>query len=696
MRLTDGSRSSLDDLLQCSRDAATRLEGALRRLRLLVDEWKPSPWQRIRPHASDDDDLLRHAAATLLTLRNDLRELERHLDEFRKTAPDARILDLRHRLETWRELLSCCRADETSAFLTLTDAHDWLRKGRIAAKRALVLGGPASAAAWQEYRVKAATLANEHAYEKTPEWRRVYETQLTLGKSLAPLVPFIEDRVRKCSNVLETTATNHEAMIHRAVAAARRETVCRLGEAIRAAELSHAELEGVDQRESRAFQALCAPGRVVSESLPSTLRVPPLLTLQDHDLAMIWAGAAGGTSYHEEQMRSARQAELAAIGVYRELYGAAEDLSIGQLRLDSDTRWTTADILAGDRWIDVKNARRSFSSRNGYSEHCVPRFKLDRRGQDVLISAFLSPYRPREFEVTAEPVVWLGETTRSEIAALEQAFGSPHLSVHFATGEMSLLPPWLFDYPSSFYRDRDAALARLRGPGYTFPLQNVHPSLALLTRGADDHLGSALSDFTSPTSSCDEEFLELARRLTSLQTVRRPVIFLHLLDRFCQSLLDDKTFPGEDLRWLLFPPIETPHTAVTNSRHPLVLCDPLGVVSELLTVLSKASETCRGRALDFCRFRLRGSGILQGLANTGRWRTFVAYCGGWGSLPDGRPVRCGQNPVFLGQDEPCGACDRLICHRCGYCGQDCPECGPRQRAWPAMESLPRAESASVI
>ena len=243
--------------------------------------------------------------------------------------------------------------------------------------------------------------------------------------------------------------------------------------------------------------------------------------------------------------------------------------------------------------------------------------------------------------------------------------------------------------------NRDAALSRLRGPGYTFPIRDVHPSIALLARGAEDFLGLAPLEDMSPSRSCDTELLELARRLASVQTVRRPVAFLHLLDRFCRSLLEDQVFPGKELRWLFFPPIEASRSAVTDCHFPLVLCDPLGVVSELLTVLSKASETCRSRALAFTRFRLRGSGILQGFATTGRWRTIVAYCGGWGRLPDGRPVRCGQNPVFLGQDEPCTECVRLICHRCGYCGQDCPECRPRQQDWPAMEPLPKSESASI-
>jgi len=695
--LKDGARLPLDDLLLGGRDMAARLEGASRRLTSLVDEWKQTPWQLTRPHASEDDDLLRRISTTLLALRVDLRDLDQHLAEARKASPDARALNLGRRLEVWQKLLLCCRANDIREFLMLTAAYDWLMKGSpsLAAKRALVSGGPDSPA-WREYLGKAESLANRHAYAQTPEWKRVYATQLELGRSLKPLVQHLEVRVKKCSDTFEAAAAAHEEAICRGVAEAQRETVGRLEGSILAAGLHLADAEGVEWRESEAFQALNAPGRAVSESLPFTFRVPPLLTEQDHELAMTWALAAGGTSYHEEQMRSARQAEVTAIDIYRELYGAAEDLSIGQLRLDGDRRWRSADICSGDRWIDVKNARRSFSSRNTYSEHCVPQFKLDRRGQDVLISAFLSPYRLREFDGTTEPLVWLGETTRSEIADLEQAFGSPHLSVNFSGVEASLLPPWLFDYPSSFYSTRDAGFSRLRAANYTFPIQKVHPAIALLARGAEGFIGHAPPEATSSSSSCDAETLELARRVASVQAVRRPVVFLHLLDRFCRSLLEDKALPGKELRWLLYPPIGTSHPVGTDSRLPLFLCDPLRTVSELLTVLSRASETCRNRALAFTRFRLRGTGILQGFADTGRWRTIVAYCGGWGRLPDGRPVRCGQNPVFLGQDEPCGVCDRLICHRCGYCGQDCPACRPRQQDWPPMEPVPKSGAPFIV
>ena len=309
--LKDGGQLPLDGLLLGGRDMAARLESATRRLRSVIDEWRQTPWQLIRPHASHDDGLLRRASAALLALRNDLRDLDQHLAEARKASPDARVLHLGHRLELWRRLLLCCRANDIPAFLTLTAAHDWLTEGSpaVAAKRALVSGGSDSPA-WREHLRKAEALANGHAYPQTPEWKRVHANQLELGRSLKPLVRHLEARFKNCSETYDAARAAHEETIHQGVVVAQRETVGRLEESIHAAGLRLSELEGVDRRESEALQALNAPGRAVSESLPFTSRVPPLLTDQDINLAMIWAGAAGGTSYHEEQMRSARQAEL--------------------------------------------------------------------------------------------------------------------------------------------------------------------------------------------------------------------------------------------------------------------------------------------------------------------------------------------------------------------------------------------------
>src|SRR5713226_3563520 len=100
-----------------------------------------------------------------------------------------------------------------------------------------------------------------------------------------------------------------------------------------------------------------------------------VLDEDDRSLAADWARDFEGSDYWIGAMESARCAELVALDIYRQIYGEVEDLSILQKLAPSDTRWKAADIDTAGRWIDVKNARRSFSSPTSYSEHCVKRFK---------------------------------------------------------------------------------------------------------------------------------------------------------------------------------------------------------------------------------------------------------------------------------------------------------------------------------
>src|SRR5262249_25878014 len=110
---------------------------------------------------------------------------------------------------------------------------------------------------------------------------------------------------------------------------------------------------------------------------------------------------------------------------------------------------------------------------------------------------------------------------------------------------------------------------------------------------------------------------------------------------------------------------------------------PLKTVKELLDVLERVAESCPQHAAAFVRFRLTGAGVLQGRCDDGKWQTILAYCGGWRRLPNGQKVRCAQSPLFLGQDETCYACGKLVCHRCGYCNDRCSDRSARQANWPA-------------
>lgn len=680
----------LHELLPRAHVGALQLASARNSLEALTRQWRPSPWQRVRSHAENDDRLRERISALVVALKRELLDFDQLLSEARHSQPDSSVRVLASRLEVLRELLRLCRKNDCTGFLDLTAGHPKLSQliPGLSKKRALVSDTHRSGPAWQTWILQARENATAWAFPNTPEWRRAHDQIVAQGGSLGTLIPRIEPLVARDEAALAAVTASHEERCHRDVALANPAAVQALAERLRVAAHLVAEVEAVRTREEVLIQAWTAPGLAAARLLPATTRTPPELDDEDRALAELWAGSAGGDPYRSEQMLSARQAEVTALELYRDLYGAAEDLSLGQVCGDPASRWMTADIRVPDRWIDVKNSRRSFSSPNTYSEHCVPRFKQDRRGQDVVISAFLSHYFRLGPNGVPEPVVWLGETTRSAVAELEGVFGSSYLAVDFSRAEVAMLPPWLFDYPAAFYRERDAVLAKLGSDEVTYPLHQVPVAVPLLLGHVPLPPCTGESEPTVGIGVYERELLELARRHSTVRVVTRPIVFLHILDRFCRSFLEGQPFPGEVLRALLFPvwsqqPSETP-----DDRLPLTLCDPLRIVSELLDVLQKASESYRSRAIAFRRFRLRAAGILQGLTASGTWRTIIAYCGGWGRLRDGRRVRCGQNPVFLGQDEPCELCDRLICHRCGYCSNACPACESRQQDWQSMEPSP--------
>ena len=413
------------------------------------------------------------------------------------------------------------------------------------------------------------------------------------------------------------------------------------------------------KKEIDSLDALNAPWKTVHFFKDITKPKKPLLTENDHKLILNWSQPYGLSTYKGKAMTSAREAEVAAFKLYSNLYGNAEDLSILQVTSPKDDRWKYADIATNGRWIDVKNARTSFSSSNSYSEHCVPQFKLDRKKRDVPISSFLSQYH----DDAPQPIIWLGETTFGELEKLQNEFNSQYLKVTFATHlNNNFLPAWLFDYPSVCYRDRKAALEVIRSPEFIFPRQECDIGIGVLAN-------RVISSKTEGTLGL--EAMELERRIKKCG-LNRAVLFLHVLDRFCHISLDEKTFKETGLDIILFSRFNR------NKEAPLGVYDPLETVWNLWNVLVAISEKCLKETRRFTMFRLRGANILQGKTNGGRWLTVFAYCGGWLRLENGTSVRCGQNPIYLGQDYPCQSCGHLICHRCGFCSTQCSDCKTRQ------------------
>jgi len=426
-------------------------------------------------------------------------------------------------------------------------------------------------------------------------------------------------------------------------------STCRLSASVAAAS-SYVDTERAkDAQRERLFDKL-----FTSPESMQDLAFPPALKLNDDDvrLASQWSRSFGGSPYWKSAMFSARRAERSVLRSYAALYGIADDLAIEQLG-DTDLRWRIADIEAGGVLIDVKNARRSFSSPDSYSEHCVPSFKNNRASGDVIISGVLSPYVVTE---EAEPedneqLTWLGEVTKAYLDGLSAEFQSEYLDTQLHTDRRgSFVPPWLFEYPQNAYTLRRDTLAELKSLGDMFPRRELPVAAAVLLNVPP----------TGTASAASREANDLLLRKKRIE-LSRPSIFLHIIDKFCISHLNRSPFPAAALRSVLFPASDTA---------PMAMFDPLATISSLLDTLSKAEPDLHG--FQFLQFRLTAPGIFRGRTADRRWQTIIAYCGGWKTLEPGKRVRCGKNPLALGEDAPCPDCGYLVCAACGHCKDECP------------------------
>jgi hypothetical protein len=513
----------------------------------------------------------------------------------------------------------------------------------------------------------------------TPNWRHRFNQFLkdyyVDGQALVNLLRVALEEVRSQHRSLED---QHNALSEATVDDLVRPHSAELAHVIEVTKTALDSAQAVYVREETAIEAVEAVWRGTQNVMRWVSHMPQDLSHDDQALARTWARDQDGSKYWASAMVSARGAELVAMSLYRDLYGEAEDLSILQHRTPHDFRWQTADIATAGRWVDVKNARQSYSSPTSYSEHCVKQFKSGPGGRGVIISGFLSPYVTDDGRGADEPVVWLGETTLEAVENLRRQFETDYLKIDLSGGWSDRIPPWVFEYPPKCYVERDAAIRVVASPAFVLPRRGCPLGLLVLTGRA------ALS---APLDPLSEEVHALARRIETNTVPTRPELFLHVLDRFCHAIRNGKPFPADILRQILFADESlAPHS---NDQTPLAVLDPLETIKEVIGVLAVVADRCPERVKAFPHFKLTGSGVLKGRPDNGNWQTILAYCGGWGRLRDGRSVKCGQSPLFLGQNEPCDTCGRLVCHQCGYCSRSeyCTESEARQVRWGPLPPL---------
>jgi len=380
-------------------------------------------------------------------------------------------------------------------------------------------------------------------------------------------------------------------------------------------------------------------------------------------------------AYEANRLISARMAEHAARQYYEELGHVVIDVSIGQLGGDDD-RWKQCDLLVDGRPVDVKNARRSFSSPDAYVEHCVPRFKLSRSSrEDVAITGVLSNYKSiSNTEAVVYPCLILGEVTASNIQRLtawaKERFG--RILNLDGLWRPEYQPGWVFEYRPEYYGERSAGIASISGLIQGLKSQGVENSKLpgwLLTLCPDRKLSRSVD-----ISSDKRKILDDLHSLSDQIGLNRPSLFILVMGTYLESMVSETSngMPEGLLRELLFIP-DAPRSATI-----LGLDDPQYFVGKLVSTLGRVQQESFDQRLRFVAFKLTHPSILRGQLASGHWMTLLAYCGGWREVPV--RARCGKTPLFFGQHDACPKCGHLICDECGYCSNSCTLLSARQKS----------------
>ncbi len=417
-------------------------------------------------------------------------------------------------------------------------------------------------------------------------------------------------------------------------------------------------------------------GELGSTGKAETL-ISPAIDTRDSTLCVEWSNKKANAdsassalseflgSYEAARLLSARAAERAAAQYYRSLGEQVTDVSATQL-VKSDQQWKDFDLLVGARPIDVKNARKSFSSPDTYVEHCVPKFKIERKyGAEVSIAGVLSDYG-------TEDQIWsgelkcqiLGEINVSSIRRLylwmRQRFGA--LLNLDGLWRQGYVPGWMFEYPESHYLQRRETIIRLADA-----LKDARRASKsddegipgwMLTLSANRELIESLR-----ISDTRRKLLRDLHLLNSEVGFSRPSLFLYSMGVMLESMLIDSSSDrtASVLTELLF--------FDGDETHPLFLLDTQRYVASLIDLLSRVREEVVRSNVRFSSFLMPHPSILRGQREGLGPMTLIAYCGGWREVPT--QVKCGAAPLFFGKHQTCASCGRLVCDDCGYCTESC-------------------------
>lgn len=388
------------------------------------------------------------------------------------------------------------------------------------------------------------------------------------------------------------------------------------------------------------------------------------------------------------KMLSARIAEKAAANFYRSIGFRVQDISITQLDAQSSD-WKYYDLLVeNDREslpIDVKNARNPYGENPGYVEHCIPRFKTIRIGdqtRDVIIGGVLSPYlRLEEFSSYSpwnmfKSINFLGETTKDKIINFEKEFTSDVFRLEVIN--YGTIPPWVFDYPTVWYQGCNNSRALIRKTEIDqFPTPEEAKLLGINLIPTFLICGIQLPNQWARTLNSWQ--LALYKRLLTVAQSGFQLgrIFLTILTHFVEMAKgksDSEKYSPTGYRGLFFPNNQIDY-------YVLGVYDPLSLIKNLCDTLISLWDFVEKGLIslrEFISFRFLGLGILQGLSGGNSWKTVIAYCGG--TVETARNVKCGRSPLIIGRERSC-SCGKLICSdsKCDFCSENCRDRLARRR-----------------
>lgn len=382
------------------------------------------------------------------------------------------------------------------------------------------------------------------------------------------------------------------------------------------------------------------------------------------------------TSYYNVlRLVSARFAEKQVLNFYERFL--PKDISFHQVSGESSL-WKDFDIEVKNTYLDVKNARPSFSGNGSYIEHCVSDFKKNRNnGNYVSIVGVLSEYKNNINDLISLNFSCsiLGEVNvndaRSLYSWMRKRFGD-YIDLSGMWGK-GVVPGWMFEYSDEYYSIRNIGIdhitlmldryCELNGDAIDFP-----PWVYLLD-----------SRYRAPPeswSSLEKNIYDDLKNLQASINISRRSIYLYILCFSLCELANKRSISNFLTVVERFIKIKSDNFGGSSI---LFLIDPhdTGYIESLISLLLILNEEYFKKIEDsYVRFKMTHPLILKGFQKDGIERTVMAYCGGWRLIEP--MVRCGKMPLVFGKNINCKTCGYLICDECGFCNNKCHESKMRQ------------------